>query len=114
MLPRATTPKSLKSSVNAPGSAGSSLVTIESGLACDWADAAAASPTRAAQANIIERFFPFMIMLLFCLCPVGGFSADARQRSALGRPRCEPNLPARGSTQYLVGASERGRYQCPR
>src|SRR5262245_44313933 len=71
MWPTALRPRPPKFSVNAPGSAGFSLVTIESGRA-DWADAAAANPMSAAQADIVkrpvraavERFFPFGLMIM--------------------------------------------------
>src|SRR6185503_8292459 len=65
MLPLASIPTSPKFSVNAPGAAGFSLVTIESGRAgADWADAVAASTTRAAQADIVKHFIPFSLMIM--------------------------------------------------
>src|SRR5262245_23370904 len=82
MLLLATMPRSLKFSVNAPGEAGSSLVTIERGrTGADWADAAAASPIRAAQAVVVQRpvraacCFPFGLMIIgpLVLCPGDGF-----------------------------------------
>src|SRR5262245_16747903 len=123
MCPTALRPRPPKVSVNAPGSAGSSLVTSESGRA-DWADATAARPTRAAQADIIDRvvaaavgrFFPFGVMIMDPVLPVsfGWFlrpSPVSVPRSA--RPRLEPNLRrADGPTRRW--SERQGRYQHPR
>src|SRR5262245_7915132 len=90
-------PRPPKFSSNAPGLSGSSLVTIESGRAwVDWADVAAASPTRVAQADIIkrpvasavERFLLFSLMITDPLVDATSCRwlrrPYARQRAALG------------------------------
>src|SRR5262245_66512803 len=107
-------PRAPKSSVNAPGAAGFSLVTTENGRSGpDWADAAAASPTRAAQivkrpVRGVERFVPFVLMVMdpALVCFLGdGFGPCTRLRAALDAATTQPNLPVHIGSGRRWGAS---------